>query len=506
MREKCNIKQAEVITSTSHAPPTYNEGDSSAETLQKESEGQGGIRNLWRTKANKTSSEGQKGMNKNRNKVKYLYAPFKKEYKKIKTLGSGSFGEVRLVRHKVTGEEFAAKVFYKPSSPLYREGDFDTWEVKNECVVMSRLGHSHLVRLYSVYEESDRFTFLLELCSGGNLRDQLSSLYESRESSSCSCQCEAGSSPLPSLSCASVDAASPSEAVGQGGVSECREGRGVSLPTILSPRASVVCSPPSSHLRAPASPAVQSTCLPSLPSGPGSVSASPSRTPPAPRDSSPLLRKRVLDRPTSFSSVGIQALSEVEVAAIVSDLLSALAHMHSRGIAHRDVKLDNIFLRHVPRAGECFMSNEYVLGDFGFSRSLSRSGLLHSYCGSPVYMAPEVIGANGARTQAEATAMGERAYSTKCDVWSVGVVMYSLLTGEYPFAGRCAADTLRIVAHNRLRLDHPALSRLSSSGLVCLRSMLCKDPAYRASASSLLSESLWFKEQVPSRPSVRSHI
>eukprot|EP00297_Palpitomonas_bilix_P017096 CAMPEP_0113910962 /NCGR_PEP_ID=MMETSP0780_2-20120614/27875_1 /TAXON_ID=652834 /ORGANISM="Palpitomonas bilix" /LENGTH=182 /DNA_ID=CAMNT_0000907293 /DNA_START=232 /DNA_END=776 /DNA_ORIENTATION=+ /assembly_acc=CAM_ASM_000599 len=99
--------------------------------------------------------------------TKFVFAPLKRDFKIQGLLGSGSYGEVKLVQHMASGNHYAAKVFYKPSSPLHRAGDFNEWEVKGESLIMRQLDYPTLVRLYAVYEDSDSHTFILHLCEGG---------------------------------------------------------------------------------------------------------------------------------------------------------------------------------------------------------------------------------------------------------------------------------------------------------------------------------------------------
>jgi serine/threonine protein kinase len=92
-------------------------------------------------------------------------------------------------------------------------------------------------------------------------------------------------------------------------------------------------------------------------------------------------------------------------------VFSALAHIHSLGIVHRDVKPENLFVK----SDGCVL-----LGDFGLAGRVSaRDGLLDRVCGTMTYRAPEIIA--GAR------------YGPAVDVWSAGITVYTLITGHDPW-------------------------------------------------------------------------
>ncbi len=136
---------------------------------------------------------------------------------------------------------------------------------------------------------------------------------------------------------------------------------------------------------------------------------------------------RVVDAPDG-------RLREAEARDLLYHLTAAVAYMHSKGYAHRDLKPENVLL-------DAAAVSTMKLADFGISarvpsalraearcrdgNTVERAIPFHRICGSPEYMAPEVIRAN--------RRMG-RGYGIKCDVWSLGVIMYVLLCGEPPFS------------------------------------------------------------------------
>lgn len=101
------------------------------------------------------------------------------------------------------------------------------------------------------------------------------------------------------------------------------------------------------------------------------------------------------------------------------EIINAVKYLHSREVIHRDLKLGNIFL------GEKF---EIKLGDFGLATKLEfLNEKKRSICGTPNYIAPEIISGQG--------------YSYSVDIWSIGVIIYTLLVGIPPFETDNVADT-----------------------------------------------------------------
>ena len=117
-------------------------------------------------------------------------------------------------------------------------------------------------------------------------------------------------------------------------------------------------------------------------------------------------------------------LSEADAAYITKQLLEVLEHCHDRRIVHRDLKPENILLRHPPgTTGTHSEELAIAVVDFGVAAIVQPGQRLTARCGSAHYMAPEVI---------------KGSYTQSAELWSVGVILYILLSGEMPFTGRCA--------------------------------------------------------------------
>ncbi|KAF0890914.1 hypothetical protein E2562_005041 [Oryza meyeriana var. granulata] len=163
-----------------------------------------------------------------------------------------------------------------------------------------------------------------------------------------------------------------------------------------------------------------------------------------------------------------QPVPEPDAADVVAQIAEALAICHRRGVAHRDIKPDNVLL---DASGDG--PPRVRLADFGSAAwvgdGLSAEGLV----GTPHYVAPEVI------------AGGE--YDEKADVWSAGVVMYVLLTGGVlPFGGETASDVFAAVLRGNLRFPPRLFSGVSPAAKDLMRRMMCRDVYRRFSAEQVL--------------------
>ncbi|EAR85533.1 kinase domain protein (macronuclear) [Tetrahymena thermophila SB210] len=163
--------------------------------------------------------------------------------------------------------------------------------------------------------------------------------------------------------------------------------------------------------------------------------------------------------------------TESEVAFIVRKLLSALSHMHNLGIIHRDIKLENIMINE---------SNlDVKILDFGLSRDFSQSqaSILQSIVGTPLYVAPEVI--------------NEQPYDQKSDSWSMGVLMYYLISGSHPFEASNIKELFKNICSANFNFRSSAWSGISKSAKVLITQFLNLDPKSRISCEEAL-QSDWF--------------
>jgi calcium-dependent protein kinase len=166
-----------------------------------------------------------------------------------------------------------------------------------------------------------------------------------------------------------------------------------------------------------------------------------------------------------FTHLRIQGqLSEAKSADVTHQMLSAVAYLHKQGIVHRDLKLENWLYERPDK-------KHLKLIDFGIAKLWDRSEPMHRVCGSPSYMAPEVL---------------KGSYTEKADIWSLGVTTYALLTGRALFMGQSDQDILRKVKACRPDWSSAALEALSQETQEFVRALICKDPAVRLSSDAAL--------------------
>ncbi|KAG8060657.1 hypothetical protein GUJ93_ZPchr0002g24665 [Zizania palustris] len=165
-----------------------------------------------------------------------------------------------------------------------------------------------------------------------------------------------------------------------------------------------------------------------------------------------------------FSLVSARGrLPEAEAADLMAQLAAALASCHRRGVAHRDVKPDNVLFD---------ARGVLKLGDFGSAEWFAGGQPMTGLVGTPYYVAPEVVAG--------------REYNEKVDVWSAGVVLYMMLSGTVPFPGATAAEIFECVLRGNLRFPPRTFASVSPEAKDLMRRMLCRDVSRRFSADQVL--------------------
>ncbi|XP_053418015.1 serine/threonine-protein kinase 33 isoform X1 [Nycticebus coucang] len=166
--------------------------------------------------------------------------------------------------------------------------------------------------------------------------------------------------------------------------------------------------------------------------------------------------------------------SENETRWIIKSLASAIAYLHSNDIVHRDLKLENILVKSSFIDANNELNLNIKVTDFGLAvKKHGRSeAMMQSTCGTPIYMAPEVINAHD--------------YSQQCDIWSIGVIMYILLSGEPPFLASSEEKLFELIRKGELHFENPVWDSISDCAKSVLKQLMKVDPAHRLTAKELL--------------------
>ncbi|KAF0765525.1 hypothetical protein AaE_002978 [Aphanomyces astaci] len=171
--------------------------------------------------------------------------------------------------------------------------------------------------------------------------------------------------------------------------------------------------------------------------------------------------------------IQVQKFPEPHVRHVITMVARGIQYIHSLNIVHRDIKPENILLH----------KTSIKLADFGLAKRITDpSGHFQKGCGTPEYAAPELLYG--------------RPYGTKSDLFSLGVVMYVLLFGNFPFTVASAAALQRLDRFSDgedirdmscLHPSNPIWNTVSAQAQEVLRGLLAVDPTDRYSASDLLA-------------------
>jgi serine/threonine protein kinase len=170
--------------------------------------------------------------------------------------------------------------------------------------------------------------------------------------------------------------------------------------------------------------------------------------------------------------IAAERFNEHYCAIIARRLLSALAYMNEQKIIHRDIKLENIMMTSLDEEADI------KIVDFGFACEMTPENLEVS-CGSPGYVAPEIL--------------NKQPYDGKADVFSVGVILYIILSGNAPFFSRTVEETIAKNREGKIRFDNPCWGEISEGAKHFVRSLTERHPRLRTTAADALTHS-WIQE------------
>lgn len=169
--------------------------------------------------------------------------------------------------------------------------------------------------------------------------------------------------------------------------------------------------------------------------------------------------------------------SERTTALIIRNLLQSVSHMHSFGIVHRDLKPDNMLLLQETSDSDRELSS-IVLSDFGFACPYKGAKLTQP-CGTPYYLAPEILDVGLYKTRA--------GYDEMVDIWSVGVIAYVLLVGFPPFNGSDKNKLFKAIDTAKPDFTHKSWQGISPVAMDFIRILLRRQSTERPSAKVALA-------------------
>ncbi|EMP36930.1 Serine/threonine-protein kinase PLK1 [Chelonia mydas] len=168
-----------------------------------------------------------------------------------------------------------------------------------------------------------------------------------------------------------------------------------------------------------------------------------------------------------------KALTEPEARYYLRQTILGCQYLHGNRVIHRDLKLGNLFLND---------DMEVKIGDFGLATKVEYDGeRKKTLCGTPNYIAPEVLGKKG--------------HSFEVDIWSIGCIMYTLLVGKPPFETSCLKETYIRIKKNEYNIPkhiNPVAANL-------IQKMLRSDPATRPTIDELLNDEFFTSGYIPTR-------
>ncbi|XP_030121073.2 serine/threonine-protein kinase DCLK3 [Taeniopygia guttata] len=159
--------------------------------------------------------------------------------------------------------------------------------------------------------------------------------------------------------------------------------------------------------------------------------------------------------------------TEHDAAVMITDLCEALVYIHSKNIVHRDLKPENLLVQH-----NADKSTTLKLADFGLAKQVTKP--IFTVCGTPTYVAPEIL--------------AEKGYGLEVDMWAAGVILYILLCGFPPFRSqdRDQEELFQIIQLGHYEFLSPYWDNISAAAKDLITRLLIVDPLKRYTARQVL--------------------
>ncbi|KAL1524350.1 hypothetical protein AB1Y20_019248 [Prymnesium parvum] len=167
-----------------------------------------------------------------------------------------------------------------------------------------------------------------------------------------------------------------------------------------------------------------------------------------------------------FDRIANKNMTEQDAAIAVQDIIAALRYIHGKRIVHRDLKPENVLYK------DKEPGSPLKLIDFGLAVQLAPKHFESEICGTTSYMAPEVLNGH---------------YQTECDMWSLGVMVFFMLSGKLPFTGRNDAEKEAKILSGQMSFSAPSWDKISSDGKDFVKALLVADPQKRMTGKKALN-------------------
>uniref|UniRef100_A0A1A7Z181 Serine/threonine-protein kinase 17A n=1 Tax=Iconisemion striatum TaxID=60296 RepID=A0A1A7Z181_9TELE len=174
-----------------------------------------------------------------------------------------------------------------------------------------------------------------------------------------------------------------------------------------------------------------------------------------------------------------EAFTEKDVIRLAKQILTGVAFLHRNNVVHLDLKPQNILLTSASPLGDI------RIVDFGLSRRMDSITEVREILGTPEYVAPEIL--------------NYEPISTATDMWSIGVLIYVMLTGESPFLGDDKQETFLNISQVNVDYSQDTFEEISSLAVDFIKSLLVKNPRKRATAEESLNHP-WLNSHPHSHP------
>lgn len=163
-----------------------------------------------------------------------------------------------------------------------------------------------------------------------------------------------------------------------------------------------------------------------------------------------------------------EAFTEHEAREAIRAIIDAIRYCHNLNIVHRDIKPENLLLQ-----SKKLELSSLKITDFGLARFVKAEQMARTTCGTPGYVAPEII--------------MEQPYGKECDFWSIGVVLFILLSGTPPFYEDERSDLFEKIKSCNYEFDESNWSNISKEAKDLVSKILKADPGARFNCDQMLA-------------------